>query len=206
MRAIIVFTFLIGLLGHDQLREAEHLGERSAASSAIAVRATEAAAPVLNKSEPAAHMRGQAELAPDASALEAPIAEVKQDAFALNAVNDLTLYDSREDVRDKLGEPDSIERDEYLKDAVTFHYGDMSIYFYQDYIQSIDFAATVKELNIDGVIVQVNAEALKAALGKPDYVAEDGIVFQRNDCLLKMFMDGQTGERLGVSYYHLASV
>lgn len=138
---------------------------------------------------------------PAASAVEA-----EDERILLRSVEELTLYDDRAAVIGKLGEPQGVTYDEFYSELVIYEYDRLKVVFFGEYIQSIDIAEGVKEVLLDNRYVATTLTDLRAALGEPDYVAEDGIVFQRDEALLKLFLDEESGELSSISYYHLATV
>ncbi|MHA6480684.1 hypothetical protein ACX1C1_01900 [Paenibacillus sp. strain BS8-2] len=137
-----------------------------------------------------------------------PVITVTGDAgpILLQSVEELTLYDDRAAVIGKLGEPKGVTQDEFYSELVIYEYERLHVVFFGEYIQSIDIAADVKEVLLDDRYVEATLTDLKDVLGDPDYVAEDGIVFQRDEALLKLFVDQASGELSSISYYHLATV
>ncbi|MCU6710816.1 hypothetical protein M6D81_19160 [Paenibacillus sp. J5C_2022] len=120
-------------------------------------------------------------------------------------VNGISIYDSREAVVEKLGEPERISQDEHLPGVETYHYEAMSITFQGNQMQYVDMEAS-GVLTINRIEVGMTEREMRRQLGEPAYEAEDGIVFQRGDMLLKLFLDGDTGAPQYVSYYHVAIV
>ncbi|MDF2836910.1 MAG: hypothetical protein K0Q63_2550 [Paenibacillus sp.] len=139
-----------------------------------------------------------------------PVVQATETAAAepilLRSVEELTLYDDRAAVIGKLGEPQGVTQDEFYSELVIYEYERLKVVFFGEYIQSIDIAEDVKEVLLDDRYVATTLTDLKEALGEPDYVAEDGIVFQRDEALLKVFLDEASGELSSISYYHLATV
>ncbi|MHA7966421.1 hypothetical protein ACX93W_20040 [Paenibacillus sp. CAU 1782] len=123
----------------------------------------------------------------------------------LKTVCGVSLYDSREDVVAKLGEPSVIQTDEFFADLEVYQYEGLRVAFMGEFIQYVDIELT-HGLELDGIPVESTKEALVKALGEPDYKAEDGIVFQRDEALLKLFLDPETGKPYAISYYHIATV
>lgn len=141
----------------------------------------------------------------------APMAETtsvpnEDEPILLRSVEELTLYDDRAAVIGKLGEPQGVTYDEFYSELVIYEYDRLKVVFFGEFIQSIDIAEDVKEVLLDNRYVATTLADLRAALGEPDYVAEDGIVFQRDEALLKLFLDEESGELSSISYYHLATV
>lgn len=124
--------------------------------------------------------------------------------MTLSAVNGISLYDDREGVIRKLGKPDAVERDEWLPELDIYQYPGMQIGFAEQFIQYVDIDIS-EGLVIDDIVLEASVDALKAAFGEPDYIAEDGLVFQRGEAVFKLFLDDATGRPVYASYYHIAS-
>ncbi|OBR67999.1 hypothetical protein A7K91_18900 [Paenibacillus oryzae] len=143
--------------------------------------------------------------ATESESSEQSAATAEPATFKLETVCGISLYDSREDVVAKLGQPSEIDKDEFFADLEVYRYEGLRVAFAGDFIQYVDIDPA-HGLDIDGNPVEATREALVKALGEPDYKAEDGIVFQRDEALLKLFLDPQTGKPQAVSYYHIATV
>lgn len=127
-------------------------------------------------------------------------------AFHLLEVNKITLQDDQDIVVEKLGKPQAIIIDPYISEMETYEYKDMNIGFINgmvDYVQVFPTGGTVQ---IDDTLLQITIQDITNALGEPDFEAEDGLVFQRNEYLLKIFIDEITGEVVSVDYYHMSAV
>lgn len=125
--------------------------------------------------------------------------------FTLESVGGITLYDTRDTVTSKLGEPEAIERDELWPGLEVYRYRDLHVAFYEEQLQYVD-VPLAEELLIDGVSVPMTEEAFRDRLGEPDFMADDGVVFQRGEAVLKLFIDYEANKPLYVSYYHIATV
>lgn len=132
--------------------------------------------------------------------------EAEARPILLRSVEELSLYDDRATVIGKLGEPKGVTYDEFYSDMVIYEYDRLKVVFFGEYIQSVDIAEDVEEVLLDDRYVATTLADLRNALGEPDYIAEDGIVFQRDEALLKLFLDEASGELISISYYHLATV
>lgn len=145
---------------------------------------------------------GQASSSPTIHASSSPM----NNELALRTVNDLSLYDNVATVLDKMGKPEQILRDDWLEEIEVYEYPDMNIGFRDGILAYVDIPRTAETISIDESLIPATIKALKKVLGQPDYVAEDGIVFQRNEALLKLFIDPDTGQLDSISYYHISSV
>lgn len=137
---------------------------------------------------------------------QAPLIQHELQAeYSLSTVNGVSLYDNPASVVSKLGKPLGIRGDEWRTDLVIYDYSGIQIAFTDGYIQYVIIELS-QQLVIDGEPLEASRDTLIAALGQPDYIAEDGIVFQRDEALLKLFIDMVTNEVSHISYYHIASV
>lgn len=137
---------------------------------------------------------------------EASVPEVKKPVFTLQNVNGITLYDDPGSVVKKLGKPEKITEDPYLKELETYQYPNMDVIFSDGMIFSVELAEGTKSLMIDGHKVAATVKAVKEALGQPDYITEDGIVFERGEALLKLFIDPDTGKLTSIHYFQSFSM
>jgi len=140
------------------------------------------------------------------AAVATPVVKAKEPKFTLQTVNGITLYDDPSRVIQKLGKPKSKTVDPDLADLITYEYPNMNIIFSGDFIQSVEMADNTKTLLIDGSEVAATVDAVKDALGEPDYVTEDGIVFERDEALLKLFIDADTQKLTSIHYFHSFSM
>lgn len=126
--------------------------------------------------------------------------------LALQTVNDVSLYDDPTSLIKKLGQPELIKADEYMSEVETYQYGSMSVIFDHEIVGSLELEDLSKPLKIDDKLIKATIADIKAALGEPDFVTEDGIVFQREEALLKLFIDADTKELISISYFHTSSM
>ncbi|RJX39054.1 hypothetical protein D3P09_16265 [Paenibacillus pinisoli] len=207
MKAIILYVFIIasviatGLQSPEQTADAQ-LSVKSVAAPLIIMPALYEPSGSLNHAEEVS-MYLEAEHAEPQPAAESDAASHHD--LELNSVNGISLYDSPEAVVSKLGEPAGKSVDEIWGDLTVYQYPDVEVAFYGEFIQYVNIEAD-KELQVDGETLSITESALTEAFGQPDYTAEDGIVFQRDDAVLKLFLDEETHEPQYVSYYHIATV
>lgn len=125
-----------------------------------------------------------------------------QQQFKLQTVNSISLYDNPNSVIAKIGEPKSITRDEHFMDVHIYHYPGMNITFSDEMLDFVEILEEADTLLIDDVPISATIEDLKAALGEPDYVTEDGIVFERDEALLKLFLNAESSQLISINYFH----
>ncbi len=130
----------------------------------------------------------------------------KQDrVFHLLEVNKVNLQDDEAIVVRKLGKPQAITIDPDISVMKTYEYKDMNIGFVNGIVDYVQVFATAGTIQIDNEVLPITIEDVTNALGGPDFEAEDGLVFQRNEYLIKIFTDETTGNVVSVDYYHLSS-
>jgi len=122
----------------------------------------------------------------------------------LDEVNGITLADDRKAVVAKLGVPAEIRQDPLFPDQETYHYAGLDVTFSGAYVQDVTVPQGAGSVALDGVRVDITPASLREALGNPDYVAEDGLVYQRGSNLLKVYLDKEK-ERIDVIRYYSLS-
>ncbi|WP_426449778.1 hypothetical protein ACP26L_32710 [Paenibacillus sp. S-38] len=128
------------------------------------------------------------------------MAEVPE--WKLQRVNGLAMSDDLKTLYEIKGEPLAVEKDPLFKDEQIFVYEDCRVGLYQNFIQYILVPAASGTIDIDGVRLELSAEALRQALGEPDWKAEDGVVYQRGQAALKLFLSPESGKLTSVQYFH----
>jgi len=123
----------------------------------------------------------------------------------LTSVNDISLYDEAADVIKKKGSPEHVTTNSELEEYIIYEYPNMTVNFLDQLIDYVEITNEATTIWLDQTEIPATIEAIKTALGEPDYIAEDGIVFQRNEALLKLFINPDNGELETIAYYHIAS-
>ncbi len=134
-----------------------------------------------------------------------PISKQAPAEILLTSVNGISLNDDVFAIIEKKGTPIQISTDPVFKDQVMYEYSDMLVSFRDDVIDYLEIGNGTETLYLDHTEIPATIEAVQTALGEPDYVAEDGLVFQRNEALLKLFINSDSGELESIAYYHIAS-
>ncbi|REK71262.1 hypothetical protein [Paenibacillus paeoniae] len=211
MRAIILYVFIIGSVVVMSIQSSEQsVDAQMSVKGAVQVPlkivpVLHEASGILNHAEEVAvHLQKAEESAPAVESSDKSSVEVNG-GLELNSVNGISLYDSPEAVVSKLGEPVSKSVDQLWGDLAVYEYPDMEIAFYGSFIQYVNIERD-QPLMIDGETLSITESSLHKVFGQPDYIAEDGIVYQRDDAVLKLFLDEETHEPQYVSYYHIATV
>ncbi|MCR8659690.1 hypothetical protein [Paenibacillus endoradicis] len=128
-----------------------------------------------------------------------------QEIITLNTVNSISLYDDVSTVINILGDPEQISSDSYFVEYEMYEYPNMTISFIDDTIDSVEVGTDASTITLDQVEIPATIEALQLALGDPDYVAEDGLVYQRDEAVLKLFIDQDNKQLQSIAFYHIAS-
>ncbi|URN95011.1 MAG: hypothetical protein NAG76_01750 [Candidatus Pristimantibacillus lignocellulolyticus] len=128
-----------------------------------------------------------------------------QEIITLHSVNGISLYDDTSTVIEKLGAPKQISIDPYFVEYEMYEYANMTISFIDDIVDSVEVKNGASSVMLDQVELPITIAELKLALGEPDYVADDGLVFQRDEAILKLFIDQENDQLQSIAFYHIAS-
>jgi hypothetical protein len=142
----------------------------------------------------------------DSSSAVMPPPKKDKKQFRLETVNDISLHDDVKAVITILGKPLSKQKDPFFSELEIYAYPKMNIGFSNGIVNYVEVLVTAGTAKIDGVEVPIEVDGMKKALGEPNFVAEDGIVFQRNQALVKLFTSMETGEVTSIQFYHQSSV
>jgi hypothetical protein len=123
----------------------------------------------------------------------------------LHSLQGISIYDDTESVIAKKGYPLTFVQDPLLVEAFMYEYPDMNIGFQDDIVTFVQIPAKVGHVQINDQRIPLTITDVKRLLGEPDYVVEDGIVFQRGEALIKLFIESETQELISIDYYHLLS-
>lgn len=143
--------------------------------------------------------------AESSSDISAKVAEANPLVPMLNSLEGISLYDDTASVIAKKGYPLRFVQDPHFEEAFTYEYSDMNIGFQDDIVTFVQIPAKVGYVQINDQRIPLTITDVKRLLGEPDYVAEDGIVFQRREALIKLFIESETQELISIDYYHLSS-
>lgn len=133
------------------------------------------------------------------------VAEASSLVPMLNSLEGISLYDDTESVIAKKGYPLTFVQDPHFVEAFTYEYPDMNIGFQDDIVTFVQIPAKVGHVQINDQWIPLTKTDVMRVLGEPDYVVEDGIVFQRGEALIKLFIESETQELISIDYYHLSS-
>jgi len=134
-----------------------------------------------------------------------PGPQTEMESITLSTINDISLYDDVFSLLEKKGTPNRVTKDPYLKEYTSYEYANMNVIFNEDVIECIEISNEASTLYLDGIEIPATKDAIIKVLGKPDFKAEDGLVFQRENALLKLFINPNTKELESIAYYHIAS-
>lgn len=132
--------------------------------------------------------------------------DLSEPAIKLESVNGLSLYDDKTTVQRLLGDPVQVSHDTFFTEFETYEYPNMNIVFSDGIMEEVKVSGSANTIWIDDQEIPVSIEALIKTLGEPDYKADDGIVYQRQENVLKLFINYETGTLDSIAYYHISSV
>jgi hypothetical protein len=125
--------------------------------------------------------------------------------FNFNSVNGISLYDTKERIKAVLGPPQAVVKDPNLLELETYVYPLMKIGFSYGTADYVEVPVEAGSILIDNIRIETTVKAMKAALGEPEFIAEDGIVFQRNDAFIKLFFATATQQPTLIHFFHKSS-
>ncbi|CAM4092086.1 hypothetical protein L1N85_23680 [Paenibacillus alkaliterrae] len=134
------------------------------------------------------------------------IVEASTQELQLLTVNRISLYDDPGTVVRKLGEPELITEDAPISGFEIYQYPDMNVVFRDGIVDFVEILEGAEVLLIDDELIPATTRHITEALGEPDYETEDGIVFERNEALLKLFIEPGNGQLTSISYFHSSSM
>ncbi|WP_010272799.1 hypothetical protein [Paenibacillus senegalensis] len=124
--------------------------------------------------------------------------------FPLQSVNGITLWDSKDQVLEKLGEPGSIVEDSLLTDVEVLYYPNMEVGIERNLVRYVAVDPAAGTIRIDGQELKITREAFAEAMGEPDFVGEDGLVYQNKQNAIKLFLD-HDGDLQVIRFFHISS-
>ncbi|MCZ8519683.1 MULTISPECIES: hypothetical protein [Paenibacillus] len=189
---LVISTLALGLTGAAWMAGPQEQAAETAAAPAVQAVSVELAAAQEVGAETQAV---QGTEVPAAVPVVAP-------AWKLQRVNGLSVDDDLKTLYEIKGEPAAVEKDPLFKDEQIFVYPDCRVGLYQNFIQYVMVPADSGMIEIDGQRLELSADSLKAALGEPDWTAEDGLVYRRGQAALKLFISADTGLLTSVHYFH----
>jgi len=122
-----------------------------------------------------------------------------------HTVNGLSLTDDLKTVYEMKGQPSAIIQDEILQSLQTYQFDDCFVTMIDGSIEYIAVPGKLKQIDIDGERISMDAESLRRKLGSPYFIGEDGIVYKSGVNALKIYLDPRNGDVLSVHYFHTAS-
>lgn len=123
-----------------------------------------------------------------------------------HSVNGVTLNDNRKTIAETFGVPLDIIPDRLLDDTETYDYGYMSVTFSGAAADIVSIPSEAGSFFVDGAEVAIRPDAIHDAFGDPDYVTEDGLVYERGEYLIKVFLDLDRKEIEKIDYFSKAGV
>lgn len=129
-------------------------------------------------------------------------------AVTLDEVNEVSLYDDKAAVVEKKGVPLEIVEDPDRSDLEIYRYADMEVAFSGRMVDSLSVLTenATAHFEVDGIPVESTPESIHRVLGTPDFVADDGLVYQRGEALLKVYLEPGRNHIVIIRYYSMANV
>ncbi|NQX70168.1 hypothetical protein HQN90_28930 [Paenibacillus alba] len=124
---------------------------------------------------------------------------------SLVSLEGISLEDNTADVTAKKGAPLTTVEDPQFIGETIYQYPDVNVGFYEDVVAFVQVPARAGRIQINDQEIPLTLTDVKQLLGEPDFVAEDGVVFQRKEALIKLFMQPDTQDLISIDYYHLSS-
>lgn len=126
--------------------------------------------------------------------------------FKLERANGVGVTDDLKTLYEVKGQPLSIERDPLFRNEKILVYEDCKVGLYEQFIQYVVISSDEGTFELDGTTLPLQADPLRKALGEPDWVAEDGLVYRNGNNVLKLFIQPETGKLTSVQYFHAMSI
>ncbi|MCM3130405.1 hypothetical protein ACFQ3J_23120 [Paenibacillus provencensis] len=145
-------------------------------------------------------MQGASTLNPsvEPAAERASLASDKKVTF--DTVNDISLYDTAEDLVDKCGQPVNIEHNRLLG-SEEYIYGDMRVGINNGIVHYVQVDKNASYLKVNNEYMEMNPSSIRATLGEPDFVAQDGEVYVRDHHAVKVYMNPDNGRLQHVEFF-----
>ena len=121
-------------------------------------------------------------------------------------VNGISLGDDMKTVVTVQGEPAQKVKDTFFTELETYEYPGMNVGFAYGVVQYVEVLVNAnRTIQIDHLSMDATEAGLKAALGIPDYITEDGYVYHHQGKLVKLYLDFNTEKVKSIHYYHRTS-
>lgn len=131
--------------------------------------------------------------------------KVAKPYYHLQMVEGISLQDNQEAVVETLGQPEAIQPDPYTAQCEVYRYPGIDVGFSMGIVDFVRVLPEAGTIDIDGSPIPMTLEAVVDELGKPDFVAEDGLVFKRQQAALKLFVSSETQQLTSIDYFHRTS-
>lgn len=138
---------------------------------------------------------------------EKPLAKAEVQArFKLERANGIAVTDDLKTLYEIKGKPLSVEQDPLFPHERILVYEDCKVGIYEQFIQYVVILPEAGTFELDGTTLPMQTDRLKKALGEPDWIAEDGLVYRSGNNVLKLFIQPGSGRLTSVHYFHAMSV
>ncbi|RXZ81528.1 hypothetical protein EBB07_14475 [Paenibacillaceae bacterium] len=128
-------------------------------------------------------------------------------SLTFQTVNGIDLDDGAAAIKKKLGKPAAIEEDRWFPEQEAHHYDHITIGYSDSVLSYLSVTAEQGPLVVIGDdVLPLDMKALVSALGVPDYVAEDGLVYVQGARCLKLFHGTDRDELESIQVYWLDDI
>ncbi|WP_052512262.1 hypothetical protein [Paenibacillus sp. TCA20] len=120
--------------------------------------------------------------------------------ITFDTVNDISLYDTAEDLVDQYGQPVSIEHNRLLG-SKEYIYEDMLVGINNGVVNYVQVDNKASYLKVNNEYMEMTPSSIRATLGEPDFVAQDGEVYVRDHHAVKVYMNPDNGKLQYVEFF-----
>ncbi len=131
--------------------------------------------------------------------------QVTKPKLMLDTVCGVSLYDDQQTVLKNKGKPKEIRKDKSMDGVNIYVYDDCTVGISDDAVSYVSVTAAMGMIDIDGIPLPLSKAKLMDALGTPYWNAEDGIVYKKQNSVLKLYLNGKD-EVSTIHYFHESSV
>jgi len=123
---------------------------------------------------------------------------------SFETVNDISLWDRKEDLINKKGE--SLQVNEIpILGCTEYVYDEMTVGICDDLVSYVHVDAIVGTFRVNRIDISISEKGIVDTLGVPQFYAEDGEVYIRGEQAIKVYKDSLTGTIQGVDFFDESS-
>lgn len=122
----------------------------------------------------------------------------------IESINGLTLQNRIEDADRLYGEPG--EHVPAYMGGEEYRYRGVNVGAYEGWIYYVSVPASAGAFSLNGYSIPMDADRIRAELGKPDFTADDGFGYEHDGQAIKIFVDPVDGKVRSVDLFDSSSV